>query len=160
MVTGGGWGRLSTVQVYTLSGPQEQLPSLLTSRYRHACAYYLDSQDRAVSIACDITSHLIKITIMLITLINIPSGQSSAKLPVILSPSDPVTWSTGHSVTRSLGHSVTWSLGHPVTRSPGHPVTWSPGHSVTRSLGHPVTRSLGHSVTRSPGHSVTRSLGH
>ena len=34
--------------------------------------------------------------------INIPYGQSSAKLPVIQS--------FGHSVIRSLGHSVTWSV--------------------------------------------------
>ena len=46
------------VQVYTLSGPQEQLPSLQTGRSRHACAHYLDSQDRVVSIACNITAHL------------------------------------------------------------------------------------------------------
>ena len=59
VVTGGYYGRVGTVQMYTVSGPQEQLPDLQTSRYRHACAYYLDSQDRAVSIiACTITSHL------------------------------------------------------------------------------------------------------
>ena len=34
--------------------------------------------------------------------VNIPYGQSSAKLPV--------TQSLGHSVTQSLSHSVTWSL--------------------------------------------------
>ena len=44
---------------------------------------------------------------MIIIIINIPYGQSSAKLPV----------------TRSLGHLVTWSL--------GHLVTWSLSHSVT-----------------------------
>ena len=57
MVTGG-WGPLATVQVYTLSGPQEQLPDLQTPRRYHACAHYLDSQDRVVSIACNITAYL------------------------------------------------------------------------------------------------------
>ena len=54
MVTGGidYPNYLATVQVYTLSGPQEQLPSLQTPRRDHACAHYLDSQDRVVSIAC------------------------------------------------------------------------------------------------------------
>ena len=56
VVTGGCCGHGGTrVQVYTLSGPQEQLPSLQTPRRGHACAHYLDSQDRAVSIACNIT---------------------------------------------------------------------------------------------------------
>ena len=45
-------------------------------------------------------------------IINIPYGQSSAKLPVILSPRNLVIWSFSHLVTRSLGHLVTWSLGH------------------------------------------------
>ena len=65
MVTGGYDypSHLATVQVYTLSGPQEQLPSLLQPRYDHACAYYLDSQDRAVSIACTITAYLIRVTV-------------------------------------------------------------------------------------------------
>ena len=85
-------------------------------------------------------------------IVNIPYGQSSAKLPVILSPSHLVIWSFSHSVTRSLGHSVTRSLGHSVTQSPGHLVTWSLGHLVTRSLGHSVTLSLGYSVTWSLGH--------
>ena len=49
--------------------------------------------------------------------LNIPSGQSSAKLPV----------------TPSLG---TQSLG---TQLLSHSVTWSNGHSVTQSLGHSVT---------------------
>ena len=49
--------------------------------------------------------------------LNIPYGQSSAKLPV--------TRSFGHLVIRSLGHSVTWSLGHLVTPSLGHLVTQS-----------------------------------
>ena len=42
-------GPLATVQVYTISGPQYQLPSLQTPRYDHACTHYLDSQDRMVS---------------------------------------------------------------------------------------------------------------
>ena len=36
-----------------------------------------------------------------------PYGQSSVKLPVILSPSHSVIWSLGHLVTQSLGHLVT-----------------------------------------------------
>ena len=51
------------VQVYTLSGPQEQLPDLQTPRMLHACAHYLDSQDRVVSIACNITAHLTIVTL-------------------------------------------------------------------------------------------------
>ena len=61
VVTGGRIypNNLATVQVYTLSGPQyPQLPDLQTPRYAHACAHYLDSQDRVVSIACNITAHL------------------------------------------------------------------------------------------------------
>ena len=52
VVVTGGWvnDAIATVQVYTLSGPQEQLPDLQTPRLDHACAHYLDSQDRAVSI--------------------------------------------------------------------------------------------------------------
>ena len=49
------------VQVYTIEGPQEQLPSLLQSRNGHACAYFLDSQDRVVSIAIDMNNIKIKI---------------------------------------------------------------------------------------------------
>ena len=41
---------------------------------------------------------------------NIPYGQSSAKLPVILSPSQLAIMSLGHSVTQSFGHSVIISL--------------------------------------------------
>ena len=60
MVTGGfryqDGGR---VQVYTLSGPQEQLPDLQTPRSGHACAHYMDNQNRVVSIiACNITAYL------------------------------------------------------------------------------------------------------
>ena len=62
VVVTGGWDSgdydIATVQVYTLSGPQEQLPDLQTPRYAHACAHYLDSQDRVVSIACNITAYL------------------------------------------------------------------------------------------------------
>ena len=53
-----------------------------------------------------------EITIITFAIKNIPYGQSSAKLPVILS--------LGHSVSLSLGHSVTWSLGHSVNQSLGH----------------------------------------
>ena len=58
VVVTGGYGPIATVQVYTSEGPQEQLPSLQTPRSSHACAYFLDSQDRVVSIACNITAHL------------------------------------------------------------------------------------------------------
>ena len=62
MVTGGYTSgippyTIGTVQVYTSEGPQEQLPSLLQRRENHACAYYLDSQDRVVSTAYDITDY-------------------------------------------------------------------------------------------------------
>ena len=68
MVTGGYHIR-STVQVYTLSGAQEQLPNLRTPRYGHACAHYLDSQDRVVSIACNITAHLTIVTLHCVVMI-------------------------------------------------------------------------------------------
>ena len=49
----GGWGAftgpIATVQVYTISGPQEQLPDLMTGRYQHACAHFVDSEKRVVS---------------------------------------------------------------------------------------------------------------
>ena len=51
VVVTGGFYTFSTVQVFTLSGPQEQLPDLQTARYWHACAHYVDSQDMEVSIA-------------------------------------------------------------------------------------------------------------
>ena len=71
MVTGGGYpNTLATVQEYTLSGPQEQLPSLQTPRSYHACAHYLDSQDRVVSIACNITAHLTIVTMHCVVIIN------------------------------------------------------------------------------------------
>ena len=58
MVVTGGWINgyqwnsepIATVQVYTISGPQEQLPDMLKGRLRHACAHYVDSQNRIVSI--------------------------------------------------------------------------------------------------------------
>ena len=50
----GGWGAftgpIATVQVYTISGPQEQLPDLVTGRYSHACAHFVDSENRVVSL--------------------------------------------------------------------------------------------------------------
>ena len=46
MVTGGSVGCL--VQVYTTAGPLERLPDLLTARYKHACAHYVDTSDRVV----------------------------------------------------------------------------------------------------------------
>ena len=70
MVTGG-WGPIATVQVYTISGPQyPQLPDLQTPRYDHACAHYMDSQDRVVSIACTITAHLTMVTKHCVVMIN------------------------------------------------------------------------------------------
>ena len=74
----GGWGPIATVQEYTLSGPQEQLPSLRTPRHSHACAHYLDSQDRVVSIAYNMTAHLTIVTlhrgVMIIITIIIPGS--------------------------------------------------------------------------------------
>ena len=50
VVTGGGsYIGIATVQVYSISGPQEQLPDMLQGRNRHACAHYVDSQNRVVS---------------------------------------------------------------------------------------------------------------
>ena len=45
---------IATVQVYNDAGAQEQLPDLQIARGYHACAYYLDSEDRAVSVTCNI----------------------------------------------------------------------------------------------------------
>ena len=42
---------LTTVQVYDTVGPNEQLPDLLTPRAFHACAHYVDSDNRVVSLA-------------------------------------------------------------------------------------------------------------
>ena len=72
MVTGGQDdydNTLSTVQVYTLSGPKEQLLDLQTPRSSHACAHYMDSQDRVVSIACNITAHLTIVTLHCVVMI-------------------------------------------------------------------------------------------
>ena len=49
VVTGGEASR-SIVQVYNISGPQEQLPDLLTARHDHACAHYVDSENRIVRV--------------------------------------------------------------------------------------------------------------
>ena len=53
VVVTGGWslftGPFATVQVYTISGPQQQLPSLMTGRYQHACAHFVDSENSVVS---------------------------------------------------------------------------------------------------------------
>ena len=40
---------LATVQVYDNEGAKEQLPDLLTRRSYHACAHYVDSENRVVS---------------------------------------------------------------------------------------------------------------
>ena len=69
MVTGGCCA-IATVQVYTLSGAQEQLPDLQTPRSYHACAHYMDSQDRVVSIACNITAHLTIVTLHCVVMNN------------------------------------------------------------------------------------------
>ena len=50
VVTGGSVGTL--VQVYTTAGALERLPDLITARYHHACAHYVDSEDRVVSRRC------------------------------------------------------------------------------------------------------------
>ena len=48
--SGGWYGRaIATVQVYTISGPQEQLPDLMTGRWGHACAHFVDSENIVVS---------------------------------------------------------------------------------------------------------------
>ena len=75
--------------------------------------YLLDTHHNACSLTYIII--LVQFRLSVWHKINIPSGQSSAKLPVTLS--------LGHSVIRSLGHSVTRSLSHLVTRSLGHSVT-------------------------------------
>ena len=49
VVVTGGSGPSATVQVYNISGPQEQLPDLRTARSGHGCAHFLDSQNRVVS---------------------------------------------------------------------------------------------------------------
>ena len=71
MVTGGAGpdSAIATVQVYTLAGPQEQLPDLQTPRSGHACAHYMDNQDRAVSIACNITVHLTLTTLHFVVIL-------------------------------------------------------------------------------------------
>ena len=63
VVTGGGGGYSNRVQVYNISGPQERLPDLQTYRQYHACAHYVDSQDRVVSIAYNITAHPTLVTL-------------------------------------------------------------------------------------------------
>ena len=50
VVVTGGFYTLSTVQVYNISGPQEQLPDLRTPRSGHGCAHFLDSQNRMVTV--------------------------------------------------------------------------------------------------------------
>ena len=51
---GGGWiigGGRSTVQVYNVLGPVEQLPDLNTPRNDHACGHYIKN-DKIVSKSC------------------------------------------------------------------------------------------------------------
>ena len=52
VVVTGGSGPSATVQVYNISGAQGQLPDLRTARSGHACAHFLDSQNRVVSGKC------------------------------------------------------------------------------------------------------------
>ena len=54
VVVTGGSGPSATVQVYNISGAQGQLPDLRTARSGHACAHFLDSQNRVVSITVNI----------------------------------------------------------------------------------------------------------
>ena len=77
-----------------------------------------------------------------------PSGQSSAKLPVILSPSQLINLSLSHFVTRSLGHLVTWSLGHSVNsysyrQTNGRTTSGSTG-LLRRQQVHPVVSTESH----------------
>ena len=60
VVTGGasGAGSKANVQVYTISGPQEPLPDLLTARYDHACAHFMDSENRVVSTSIHFTVYI------------------------------------------------------------------------------------------------------
>ena len=54
VVVTGGWISSdtigATVWVYTISGHQEQLPDMMTPRKSHACAHFMDSTNRLVSI--------------------------------------------------------------------------------------------------------------
>ena len=70
------------------------------------------------------------------TEVRIPYGQSSAKIPVIMSSGHlviwPAIWSSGHLVIRSSSHPLTWSSSksssHPVIKSYSHQVIWSSCH--------------------------------
>ena len=48
VVTGGQWSA-SRVQVYSVSGPQEELPNMLAPRYGHACGLFVNSDQQTVS---------------------------------------------------------------------------------------------------------------
>ena len=90
-------------------------------------------------------------------MINIPYGQSSAKLPVIRSSGQSFIQSFSHPVIQSSRHSVIPSL---VIPSSGHLIIWSSSHLVIWSFGQPVLLSSGHLVIPSSGHPVIRSYGH
>ena len=68
----------------------------------------------------------------------LPSGQSSAKLPVI--------WSSGQSVIQSSSHLFILSSGYPIIWSSSHLVNLSSCHLVIRTSGHLVIWSSGHLV--------------
>ena len=72
------------------------------------------------------------------TEVRIPYGQSSAKIPVIMSSGHLVIWP------------AIWSSGHLVIRSSSHPLTWS----SSKSSSHPVIQSSSHTVIKSSGHLV------
>ena len=46
-MTGGQWSA-SRVQVYSVSGPQEELPNMLAPRYGHACGLFVNSDQQTV----------------------------------------------------------------------------------------------------------------
>ena len=72
---------------------------------------------------------------------SIPYGQSSAKIPVILSPSHLVIWSFSHLIIQSFDHSVIWSFDHLIIWSFSHLVIWS-----LESFGHAVIWSCGYTA--------------
>ena len=50
VVSGGCCIAIASVHVYNIYGHHEQLPDMLTARYHHGCAQYVDSENRVVSI--------------------------------------------------------------------------------------------------------------
>ena len=84
--------------------------------------------------------------------INIPYGQSSAKLPVIQSFGRLVIQSFGHSVMRSFGHAIILSFGHSILQSFGHAIILSFSHLVIKSLGQLLILSFIYLVIQSSCH--------